>query len=77
LVLAIVLQENMAEAESAAAFKKLDGIRLLPLDKHMVHGRNGDFNGFPQIVQFWRSAKGPFADLPADKWQSLFAKVAA
>jgi intracellular multiplication protein IcmJ len=77
LLLATVLQENLTEAERAAATGKLEGIRLLSLDKHMVHGRHGDFNGFPQIIQFWRSAQGPFADLPTGEWQSLFAKVAA
>jgi len=77
LLLATVLQENMTDAENAAVPRKLEGIRLLPLDKHMVHGRHGDFNGFPQIIHFWRSSQGPFADLPAGEWQALFAKVAA
>lgn len=77
LLLAIVLQENLNKAEAAGVPAKLEGIRLMPLDKHMVHGRHGDFNGFPQIVHFWCSPQGPFAKLPAGEWQSLFAKVAA
>ena len=76
-LLATVLQENMNKAEYAAAHTKLEGVRLLVPDKHMVQGRHGDFNGFPQIVQFWRSADGPFAQLPQAEWQTLFAKIAA
>ena len=75
--LATVLQENMTDGEYAAACAKLEGIRFLAPDRHMVHGRNGDFDGFPQIVQFWRSAQGPFADASPSEWQALFAKVSA
>jgi len=77
LALATVLHENLTDAEAAGASAKLDGVRLLPLDKHMVRGKNGDINGFPQIVRFWRSAQGPFADLPTTAWRDLFAKAAA
>lgn len=77
LLLATVLQENLTDAEAAAVPRKLEGIRLLPLDKHMVHGRHGDFNGFPQILHFWRSAQGPFANLAPNEWQTLFNKVTA
>jgi hypothetical protein len=76
-VLATVLQENLTNGEYAAALPKLEGIRLLALDKHMVHGRFGDFDGFPQIVQFWRSSQGPFSALPVDEWKSMLTKVAA
>jgi hypothetical protein len=76
-VLATVLQENLTNGEYAHALPKLEGIRLLALDKHMVHGRHGDFDGFSQIIQFWRSPQGPFAHLPTDEWKQLLTKVAA
>ena len=77
MLLATVLHENLTESERAEAIRKLEGVRLMPLDKHMVRGRNGDTNGFPQIVKFWRSPSGPFASVPTSEWQALFAKVAA
>ncbi len=77
LLLAIVLHENMNEAERKASLRKLEGIRLVPLEKHMVRTRDGDVNGFARIVNFWRSPNGPYAKLPSSEWQSLFDKVAA
>jgi intracellular multiplication protein IcmJ len=77
LLISTVLRENLNDKERAVAAGKLDGIRMLPLDKHLVRGRGGDFNGFPQMVKFWRSKEGPFADLPPEEWLKLFAKVAA
>ncbi|MDE2029886.1 MAG: type IV secretion protein DotN [Alphaproteobacteria bacterium] len=77
LVLATVLHENLDQDERAAASKKLEGVRLLPLDRHMVRSKRGDIDGFPQIVKFWRSAQGPFGKIPAGEWQELFAKIAA
>jgi intracellular multiplication protein IcmJ len=77
LLLSSVLQENLTEKERASAVAKLEGIRLLPLDKHMVRSTSGDINGFPQIVKFWRSKGGPFANLPTPEWKKMFAKVAA
>ena len=76
MLLATVMHENLTEAERAAAVTKLEGIRLMPLEKHMVRSAQGDINGFPRIVKFWRSPQGPFAELPATDWPSLLAKVA-
>jgi len=77
LLLATILHENLTDGERAAAIPKLDGIRLMPLDKYMVRGKESDINAFPQMIKFWRSAQGPFATLPTDKWQEMFEKVAA
>jgi intracellular multiplication protein IcmJ len=77
MLLATVLHEHIKDSERDAAVAKLEGIRLMPLDKHMVRTRGGDANGFPQIVKFWRSEAGPFADMPTTDWQGLFDKIAA
>lgn len=76
LVLATVMYENLNQKERQAAQSKLDGVRFLPLDRHMVRGKNGEFNGFPQMIDFWRSKQGPFADMSAPSWKALLAKVA-
>jgi intracellular multiplication protein IcmJ len=77
LLLATVLHENMTPAGRDEAIGKLDGVRLLPLDKHMVRSAQGDVNGFDRMIRFWRSKDGPFAALPNDEWQGLFDKIAA
>jgi intracellular multiplication protein IcmJ len=77
LMLATILHENLSDGERAGAIKKLEGVKLMPLDKYIVHTKTGDVNGFPRIVKFWRSPDGPFAKLPVGDWQTLFAKVAA
>jgi hypothetical protein len=76
LVLATVLHENLTNDEYTKAIPKLEGVRLMPLDKHMVRSKNGDVNGFPQIVRFWRSPQGPFGQTPTNTWKDLLTKVA-
>jgi intracellular multiplication protein IcmJ len=77
LLLSSVLSEHLTDKERSAAIRKLEGIRLLPLDKYIVRIRGSETNVFPRIVKFWRSEKGPFAKLPTDAWQKLFAKIPA
>ncbi|MDR3423518.1 MAG: type IV secretion protein DotN [Alphaproteobacteria bacterium] len=76
-LLATVLHENLNNRERPAAIAKLEGIRLLPLDKYMVRSQSGNVNGFPKIVKFWRSPSGPFAQLPTGEWKDMFKKIAA
>ncbi len=76
IVLSTVLHENLTAKERVAASKKLEGIRLLPLDRYIVRGHNGDFDGFPQMVKYWISKDGPYAAIPTLEWQKLFEKVA-
>ncbi len=75
LLLSTVLSENLKPNERAAAICKIEGIRLFPLDKHLVRTRNGDANGFDQMVKFWKSPKGPFGKHPSAEWQALFEKL--
>jgi hypothetical protein len=77
LLLATTLHENLEAKEREEAVKKLDGVRLMPLDKYIVRSTSGDRNGFPQMIKFWRSPEGPFAKLPTTEWQAMFDKVAA
>ena len=75
LLLSTVLHENLTKKERVAAVKKLDGVRLLPLDKYVVRGHSGDFNAFPQMIKFWISKDGPFAKIPTGEWQKRFGKI--
>ncbi|MDD4615966.1 MAG: hypothetical protein PHW76_02460 [Alphaproteobacteria bacterium] len=75
LLLSTVLSENLKPGERSAAIAKLEGLRLLPLDKHVIRTRNGDVNGFGQMVKFWRSPQGPFGKYPSSEWGTLFEKL--
>jgi intracellular multiplication protein IcmJ len=78
LLLATVMHEALTDEEYGAIADKIEGIRLFPLDKHLVHTvRRGDVNQFPQMVKFWCSSAGPYARLPADQWAKLFRTTTA
>ncbi|MDD5587450.1 MAG: hypothetical protein PHY92_10965 [Alphaproteobacteria bacterium] len=77
LLLATVLTETLTDAEYAKRTVKLEGIRLLPLDRWFVRSRNGDVNHFPEVVKFWRSPEGPFGKLQPETWGPLFDSVLA
>lgn len=72
LLLATVMQESLTDDEYEATIEKINGIRLFPLDKHLVRTAHGDVNQFPQMVKFWSSETGPYAKLPTDQWADLF-----
>ncbi|MCP5015689.1 MAG: hypothetical protein GY938_10530 [Ketobacter sp.] len=46
----------------------LKGIRLLPLDRHIAKEEDLEFNKFPQILAFWRSKAGPYANSLEFPW---------
>ncbi len=71
LLLATVFHENLTEQEYQQSTTKLEGIRLLPLDKRLVRTHKGDINQFPQIVTYWASPQGPYGKLPIEKWADL------
>jgi intracellular multiplication protein IcmJ len=67
-ILATALLENLNDAEYATRAQKLDGIRLLPLDRRMINGRDQ----FPSLLNSWIAADGPFADFRPEKWLETF-----
>ncbi|MGE3622364.1 MAG: hypothetical protein AB7H77_00635 [Bdellovibrionales bacterium] len=71
LLLSTVMHESLTDEEYSQCARKLEGIRLLPLDKHLVRGKQGEVNQFPQMVKFWCSPQGPFAELPVDQWMNF------
>lgn len=74
-ILAQVLQDYLGPKAYGARSKKLDGMRLFPLDKRMVTEGELTFNQFPQVLAFWRSKKGPFGDAPPPQWVGLVKSV--
>ncbi len=77
LLLATIMFEALDDAEYDKSAAKLDGIRLLPLDKYVVHARTGNVNQFPQLVKYWRSPQGPYGKLPVEQWSDLFKTTQA
>lgn len=75
--LATVLREFLSGAQYAARKQKLEGIRLLPLDRRMVLEDGLEYNQFPQILAYWRSKNGPFNALPVADWAKLAEQLAA
>lgn len=71
-VLATVLSDYLGPAHYRARHKKLEGIRLFPLDRRMVKEANLEFNQFPQILAYWRSKNGPFGGKTPPQWLSLY-----
>ena len=77
LLLATIMHESLSDEERANATPKLDGIRLLPAEKHMVRTAKGDSDHFPQIVNYWLSPQGPFANYPVAAWAEKFKSAIA
>jgi hypothetical protein len=73
-ILASVMLESLDNAAYAKRGQKLQGLKLLPLDRRM----SGDTDQFPRMVTYWISKEGPFGDLSPEKWEPLakFAKGA-
>jgi intracellular multiplication protein IcmJ len=72
LILSTVLHESLTDDEYEHAPAKLEGIRLLPMDRQLVRTAKGEVNQFPQMLKYWTSPEGPFAKLPANQWLSMF-----
>ncbi len=72
LQLATVLQDFMEHKEYKMRNKKLKHIRVLPLDRRIVHEGELEFNQFPQILAYWRSKDGPFGVVPPRIWSEIF-----
>lgn len=76
-VLARIFKDFMEEREYNLRDQKIDGLRLLPLDRRIIHEGDLDFNQFPQILAYWRSKKGPFGASMPTSWPSLLEAAQA
>lgn len=75
LLLATVFYESLDDKEYKDREKKLEGIRLLPMDKRLVTVRAGTADVFPSVLEYWMSSEGPFGRLPVDKWEEMFSSA--
>lgn len=75
MLLATVLTETLSTEDYRMRREKLDGIRLLPLSHRTEASKNGSVNVFPDMLAYWRSADGPFAELPTTLWLEMLQDV--
>lgn len=73
--LAAVLSDFLEDDAYRQRGKKLDGIRLMPLDRRIVREGEMEFNQFPQILAFWRSKDGPLGATPPATWEERFQSL--
>ena len=71
-VLATVMRDFLTSRHYAERGVKLDGIRLLPLDRRLIREADLEFNQFPQILAYWRSKDGPFGNRAPTLWLDLY-----
>jgi len=72
VVLATVMRDFLTSRHYEERKAKLDGIRLLPLDRRLVREADLEFNQFPQILAYWRSKEGPFGGRAPTLWIDLY-----
>jgi intracellular multiplication protein IcmJ len=75
LILAEVMKDYMTPKIYDLRRQKLDGIKLLPLDRRIIREADLEFNQFPQILAFWRSKNGPFAGKTPKDWVKIYAEL--
>lgn len=74
-VLVDVLQDYISRKKYAERDKRLNGVRLFPLDRRIIREQDLEFNQFPQILAYWRSKEGPFAGKIPNNWIDLYKNV--
>jgi intracellular multiplication protein IcmJ len=74
-ILSLVLRDYVTRDQYEKRHAKLDGIRIFPLDRRTVKEGDLEFNQFPQILAYWRSKDGPFANLAPNDWVSKYAEL--
>jgi len=71
-ILATVLKDYLGPKHYKERQKKLEGIRLFPLDRRIIKEADLEFNQFPQILAYWRSKDGPFGGKTPPQWISIY-----
>ena len=74
-ILASVMQDYISEKSYENRGKKLDGIRLFPLDRRIIKEGDLEFNQFPQILAYWRSKDWPFGGKQPKEWAPFYENI--
>lgn len=76
-ILSTILNDYMPLAAYKKRHEKLEGIKLMPLDRRIIKETDLEFNQFPQILAYWRSKRGPFGIAQPQNWVSIYQDVLA
>jgi intracellular multiplication protein IcmJ len=76
-ILSMVMSDYVDIRHYKNRAEKLEGVRLLPLDRRLIQQGELEFNQFPQILAYWRSKKGPYGEVNPDQWTDLYQSVKA
>lgn len=74
-ILGSVMQDYLSPGQYKVRDKKLDGVRLFPLDRRIIKEADLEFNQFPQILAYWRSKKGPFGGKTPQQWVPIYQEL--
>jgi len=74
-ILATIFQDFMEGKEYARRSSRIKGFRIMPLDRRLVREGDLEFNQFPQMLAYWRSANGPYGPTPPRSWPELFYNI--
>ncbi|MDB5490752.1 MAG: hypothetical protein JWO78_601 [Micavibrio sp.] len=74
-ILANVLRDYLGNKHYEMRQKKLEGIRLFPLDRRIIREADLEFNQFPQILAYWRSKDGPFGGKIPAQWVDMLINI--
>ncbi len=74
-ILSTVLSDYLGPKHYQMRQKKLEGVRIFPLDRRIIKEADLEFNQFPQILAYWRSKDGPFGGKPPTQWVSIYQEL--
>ncbi|MCB9982880.1 MAG: type IV secretion protein DotN [Rhodospirillales bacterium] len=74
-ILASVLSDYLGPKHYEMRERKLEGLRLFPLDRRIIKEADLEFNQFPQILAYWRSKDGPFGGKTPPQWISIYQQL--
>jgi intracellular multiplication protein IcmJ len=76
LILATVFADFLDSEDVQGRADRLEGLRLLSLDRRLQRSSAGEVDRFPDMLAYWRSREGPFGNSPPKDWPNLLAKLA-
>ncbi len=74
-ILGRVMSDYLSLNQYKLSGKKLEGLRVMPLDRRKIKETNLEFNQFPQILAYWRSRNGSFGPYPPQKWIEIYQDI--
>lgn len=74
-ILSMVLKDYISAKAYDERIKKLEGVRLFPLDRRIIKEADLEFNQFPQILAYWRSKDGPFGGKVPKQWINMYKDI--